>query len=98
MAKTKLQIAREKIGLTQVQLAFKANMNLRTLQSYEIGNLSIDRASFTTIVKLCEILMCSPIEFLEEDENIRLFMNIFYMTYEGYERAMEKHKNKKTKK
>ncbi len=62
---TALQAQRKKAGLTQMQLAEKANVNLRTLQQYELGAKQINRASFQTVMALCNALGCKPADILE---------------------------------
>lgn len=62
---TALQAKRKNTGFTQIQLAERANVNLRTLQQYELGSKSINKASFQTIMALCNALNCEPVDILE---------------------------------
>lgn len=62
---TALQVQRKKAGLTQTQLAEKANVNLRTLQQYELGAKSINKASYQTVLALCNALGCEATDILE---------------------------------
>jgi len=62
---TALQSQRKKAGLTQVQLAEKANVNLRTLQQYEVNAKNINKASFQTVMALCHALGCQAEDILE---------------------------------
>ena len=50
--KTRLKAARLKSGLSQSQLAEKADLNLRTLQAYEQGSKTFDNARLETILKV----------------------------------------------
>lgn len=49
---SKLKAARMKAGLSQSELAEKADIKLRTLQSYEQGYKSFDSARLETILKV----------------------------------------------
>ncbi|MCC8049402.1 MAG: helix-turn-helix domain-containing protein [Clostridiales bacterium] len=62
---TALQAQRKRAGLTQSQLAGKANVNLRTLQQYELGAKNINKASFQTVMALCNALGCQAKDILE---------------------------------
>ncbi|MCD8157109.1 MAG: helix-turn-helix domain-containing protein, partial [Clostridiales bacterium] len=62
---TALQAQRKKTGLTQAQLAIKANVNLRTLQQYELGTKNINKAAFQTVMALCNALGCQAEDILE---------------------------------
>ena len=63
---TKLKSIREKSGLSQSQLAQKANINTRTLQDYEQGKRNINVASAITVIKLASALNVQPIDLMEE--------------------------------
>ena len=56
----RLQAYRKFWGLSQSQLAREANVNLRTLQQYEIGAKDLGKASANTVLALCEVLNCEP--------------------------------------
>ncbi|MCD8329637.1 MAG: helix-turn-helix domain-containing protein, partial [Lachnospiraceae bacterium] len=62
---TALQAQRKRAGMTQAQLAGKANVNLRTLQQYELGAKSINKASFQTVMALCQALGCQAEDIME---------------------------------
>ncbi|MCC8139517.1 MAG: helix-turn-helix domain-containing protein [Lachnospiraceae bacterium] len=62
---TALQAQRKRTGFTQKQLAEKANVNLRTLQQYELGAKNINKASFQTVMALCNALDCRAEDILE---------------------------------
>lgn len=63
---TKLKSIREKSGLSQSQLAQKADISTRTLQDYEQGKRNINMASAMTVIKLASALNVQPIELMEE--------------------------------
>ncbi len=56
--KTKLKAARMAAGLSQSQLAEKAGIKLRTLQSYEQGTKSFDSARLETILSVAIACGC----------------------------------------
>lgn len=62
---TALQAQRKRKGITQAQLAEKANVNIRTLQQYELGAKNINKASFQTVWALCQALGCHAEDILE---------------------------------
>ena len=62
---TRLQKRRLDIGLSQSQLAKASNVNLRTLQQYEIGAKDINKASALTVYNLSKSLMCDVGDILE---------------------------------
>ena len=72
---TKLQELRHKAGLSQYQLADKANLKLRTLQNYEQGGRNLDGAKLETLLKLCIAMDCKLIDLIE-NENIKELLNI----------------------
>ena len=55
----KLKYYRKKRKLTQKELADLSNVPLRTIQQYEQGNKSLDKANVTYLVNLSKILYCS---------------------------------------
>ena len=69
-AKTKLKSVRIGSGLTQVAVAESAGLNLRTYQSYEIGNRLIDNAGLNVILPICRTFNCSIEDVLESTELI----------------------------
>ncbi len=56
----RLQMYRKLIGLSQSELAAEADVNLRTLQQYEIGAKDIRKASASTVLSLSRVLKCEP--------------------------------------
>lgn len=60
-----LQYMRKLIGISQSELARKANINLRTLQQYESRAKDINNASVSTVLAISKALHC-PIEDLLE--------------------------------
>lgn len=63
---TKLQRFRVATGMTQQQLAIKANMNLVTLQKLETGVNKINGARAETVLKLAKALNTTVEELLED--------------------------------
>ncbi len=57
-AVNRLQMYRKMLGLSQSELATEADVNLRTLQQYEIGAKDIHKASVSTIASLAKVLKC----------------------------------------
>ena len=64
-AKTKLQTIRKESGLTQLELAKKSGVNLRTLQQYETKAKDINKASIKTISSLAVALGCDVNDLIE---------------------------------
>lgn len=56
---TKLQRQRKKYGYSQRELAEKTEVNLRTLQQYELGTKDVSKASVRTVISLANALGCS---------------------------------------
>ena len=54
-------------GLTQLDLATRTGISLRTLQDYEQGRKDINKAAAITVCKLAEELECNVWELLEEE-------------------------------
>ena len=57
---SRLQKYRKLAGLTQAGLARAAEVNLRTLQQYEIGDKDIRKASADKVISLANALHCRP--------------------------------------
>ena len=57
---SRLKHYRQLKGLTQAQLANAADVSLKTLQKYETGERSIQRARTDTVLKLAGVLEISP--------------------------------------
>lgn len=69
---SKLKTMRQAKGLSQSQLAEKANMNVRTLQHYEQGSKIFDHARIDTILSVCLALDCKFEDIIENQEYIDL--------------------------
>ena len=69
---SKLKEMRQAKGLSQSQLAEKANMNVRTLQHYEQGSKIFDHARIDTILRVCLALNCKIDEIIENKEYLKL--------------------------
>ena len=69
---SKLKSARQARGLSQSQLAEKANMNVRTLQHYEQGSKIFDHARIDTILRVCLALDCKFGDVVENPEYLDL--------------------------
>ena len=63
---TKLQIRRKERGLSQSELADKADMSIRTLQSLESGTRDIRKVALDTALKLEKALECGIEDIIEE--------------------------------
>ena len=74
-SKSRLQSRRKIVELSQTELAEKANINVRTLQQYEIKSKNINNASITNVMKLAEALGCKAEDILEyitdEEDEVR---------------------------
>lgn len=69
---SKLKEMRQKANLTQVQLAEKTNLNLRTIQHYEQGSKNFDHARIDTLIRVCLTLECRMSDIIESEEYIEL--------------------------
>ena len=69
---SKLKEMRQKANLTQVELAEKTDISIRTLQSYEQGAKVFDHARIDTIIKVCLALHCKMTDVIENEEYISL--------------------------
>ena len=75
--KTKLQIMREKAGLSQRELAEMSGVNFRMLQAYDNGGKNFTTASALTVLKIADALNCDAHEIIdidpvEDKEKLRL--------------------------
>jgi len=66
--KTNLRIMRENAGLSQSQLAFDADVSIRSVQMYEQRKKDINKAQAITLAKIARVLGCD-VEDLMETEN-----------------------------
>lgn len=64
MPETNIKKMRKAAGLTQKELAEKANINLRLLQHYEQGFKNINNASAEKVLDLADVLQCDPRQLL----------------------------------
>lgn len=62
---SKLQQQRKKCGYSQRELAEKSDINLRTLQQYELKTKDINKASFKSVVSLANVLGCNAEDLME---------------------------------
>jgi len=62
---SRLQHRRKQCGLTQSELAQKAEVNIRTLQQYENKAKNINKASADTLCDLANILSCDIEDIME---------------------------------
>lgn len=69
---SKLKTMRQAKGLSQSQLAEKANMNVRTLQHYEQGSKIFDHARIDTILRVCLALSCKFEDIIENQDYLDL--------------------------
>lgn len=69
---SKVKEMRQKANLTQVELAEKTDISIRTLQSYEQGAKVFDHARIDTIIKVCLALNCKMTDVIENEEYISL--------------------------
>ena len=68
----KLKAKRLETGMSQSQLAEKANLNVRTIQHYEQGSKNFDHARIDTILKVCLALNCKFGEVIENQNFVDL--------------------------
>lgn len=69
----KLKTKRLGAGLSQSQLAEKADINVRVLQHYEQGSKNFDHARIDKIFRVCLALDCKLEDIIENDEYVELF-------------------------
>lgn len=62
---SKLQERRKAAGLSQSQLAGRAELSVRSLQHYEQGMLDINKAAAITVLRLARALNCPVDDLLE---------------------------------
>lgn len=73
---SKLKELRESTGLSQSQLAEKAELSKRTLQEIEQGRRDINGMKLLTLLKLCRALNCDLPDILTDPETIKLLQEI----------------------
>lgn len=69
-----LQKAREARGLSQADLAAKADINKRVLQTYEQDQRDISGAKLATLLRLCLALDCTLYDIMPDGETRELLM------------------------
>lgn len=62
-------------GLSQSQLAQATDISIRTLQQYEQGNRDINGCRLKTLIKLSNVLECSIVDILTDEELIEMIQN-----------------------
>ena len=60
----RLQEYRKRIGMTQAELSEAAGVNIRTLQQYEVGTKSLNKAAAESIISLAHVLNCRVEELI----------------------------------
>ena len=65
---TQLQLRRQGAGMSQSELARKAEISVRTLQSLETGTRNIDKVAVLTALKLARALDCNIEDILDWSE------------------------------
>ena len=65
---TQLQLRRQGAGMSQSELASKAEIPVRTLQSLETGARNIDKVAVLTALKLARALECNIEDILDWSE------------------------------
>jgi len=60
-----LKILREKIGISQSELAFYTGIPVRTIQDYEQRKKNINKANFEYILLFSKVLWCKPEDLYE---------------------------------
>lgn len=73
---SKLKELRESTGLSQSQLAEKAELSKRTLQEIEQGRRDINGMKLLTLLRLCRALNCDLPDILTDPETIKLLQEI----------------------
>ena len=72
----KLKKLRQIVGLSQSQLAEKAEISIRTLQHYEQGSKNFDHARIDTILKVCLVLNCTLEDIIENQEYLKILKKV----------------------
>ena len=61
----RLKMYRERLGLSQSQLARESGCSVRMIQYYEQGRRDINKAQADTLLRMAVVLRCEPSELLE---------------------------------
>jgi transcriptional regulator with XRE-family HTH domain len=71
MVKEKIRLARKQAGLSQQEVADKAELQRCQISDLERGILKLDHVHWGTIRKLCAVLDLTPYDFMEADYDKR---------------------------
>lgn len=66
VSKSKLKAMRERVGMSQSQLAEKSGVSVRMIQHYEQGVKDLGKAQAITVLKLTRVLRCRIEDLIEE--------------------------------
>lgn len=69
---SKLKTMREAAKLSRLELAEMTGVSARTIEGYEQGKKDINGAKLKTLLKLCQVLNCSLIDILDDQELLDL--------------------------
>ena len=72
----KLKELRRARGFSQIQLAEKTGLNVRTIQHYEQSSKNFDHARIDTILRVCIALDCKLEDILENQEYVELIKKL----------------------
>ena len=75
---TKLESLRIMARLSQNELANRAGVSLRLIESYEQRTRPIDGARMSTLVSLCIVLNCKLEDILEDEDTIQNLKIVLY--------------------
>jgi transcriptional regulator with XRE-family HTH domain len=64
---SRLKERREEMGMSQSQLARKADIPVRTIQQYEQKQKNINHARITYLTVLARVLRCNEADIMEYD-------------------------------
>ncbi|MGN0695045.1 MAG: helix-turn-helix transcriptional regulator [Lentihominibacter sp.] len=73
---SKLKQIREASGLSQSQLAERAELSVRTLQDLEQGRRDINGVKLLTLLQLCEALDCRLSDIVTDEKIIELLKTV----------------------
>ena len=73
---SKLKQIREASGLSQSQLAERAELSVRTLQDLEQGRRDINGVKLLTLLQLCEALDCRLSDIVTDEKIIKLLKTV----------------------
>ncbi len=73
----RLKELREKVGLSQAQLAAASGLNLRVLQNYEQGVRNLNGAKLVTLLQLCKALGCTLRDIVTDPQAVALLDELY---------------------